>query len=252
MSDLLSAVDALTKPDAYRVTQDILKTKLDVHGRPVLDDKDQPIREVKGSQTVTVKHNPLLQQLEEAIASTIGAGAGRSMLERHALNVLDSDALYQFSVITSTIGDWCRTVHVRPTRNAVHDLRAWYVARLTTRPTDDDWHTDQLHSWAVTIRAKLNPWQKWEIKDPCPKCHESTWVDLDDQGNEVELPRPILIEYPVDRDEILSAAKASCRRCGFEWRGSSALRSLRWDTDHPDTPTENSDDEPATASTGVA
>lgn len=233
MTELLDAVDALTKPSRERVTQEIMKTRLQPDGRPALDGNNEPIRDPKGQQTLTIEHPPLLQQLEDAIASTIGAGAGRSMLSKHALNVLDSDALFKFVKIRSAITDWCRIVNVRATRHAVHDLRAWHAARLATRATDDDWHIEQLRAWAGLIKAKLNPPQTWEIKDPCPICRSATWESEDEQGNPVTLPRPLIVEYHPDRDDILVTAKATCRACGHEWRGRDALRALRWDIDHP-------------------
>ena len=217
MTELLDAVDALTLPTRTKVPQWVTRDGVEV-------------------QTVTViEHDPLLKQLEDAIASTIGAGAGRAMVERRALNVLDSDALYQFSVIASQVGDWCRIVGVKPTRHPTKDLRAWYAARLATQTESDDWYVNTLHGWARMIQAKLNPWASWEVTDPCPKCHASTWedevVDLNDRVVKVERNRPILVEYPPGGD-VLAQGRATCRRCGNEWKGSSALRELRWDIDH--------------------
>lgn len=236
--DLLDAVDTLTLPQHTRVLQDVMRTKLQPDGRPAIDPEGNPIREVKGTQLSRVTHDPLLTQLERAIATTIGAGAGRAMLERHALSVLDSDALYRFTLIATEIGEWCRLLNVQPSKHPATDLRRWYVARLATNPESDDWYIDKLRSWAGMIRGKLNPWQNWEITDPCPKCHATTWMDESEDGNGkpivVERNRPVLVEYPVDRD-ILTNSRATCRNCGHEWVGESALRELRWDIDHPET-----------------
>lgn len=236
MNDLLDAVDALTLPEEVRVTQDILKTKMQPSGRPVIDEQGNPIREVKGQQTMTVTHPPLLRRLEDAIASTIGAGGGRVMTAAWELSVLDSGALHQFAMIESQIRDWCRMVGVRAHRHPVDNLRAWYAATLSKNLTDEQAavYRDQLRKWAALIRGKLNPPQTMQLTEPCPSCKAATWKD--DDG--VEYPHPITITYRAGDPDILATARAECRACDKEWRGQSELRALRWDVDH----TEDSDE----------
>jgi hypothetical protein len=207
--DLLEAVDALTLPTHTRVVQ-----WHEVDGKDV-------------AQTTRIEHEPLLLQLEQAIASTIGAGGGRAMTAKWALNVLDSDALYSFSLINTTIRDWCRLAGLPRPEHPVQGLRAWYVSRLTIHDRDDQWVTEQLRAWAGTIRAKLNPSKSIELTFPCPDCGATHWVDNEDQT----LPHPLRLQYQEQDPDILAKAHAQCRACGRVWRGSHELRALRWDSD---------------------
>lgn len=206
---LLEAVDALTLPTNTRVVQE------------------------DGDKTVTnfVHHEALLTQLENAISSTIGAGAGRAMTTKWALNVLDSDALYQFTIISSTIRDWCRLAGAGRHAHPTDGLRAWYTTRLPldddTRAIEDPFHLATLHKWAAIIRAKLNPSRSLEITAACPICHSETWTDSD--GSTYR--HPIKVTYHDQDPDILATAQALCRACERVWRGSHQLRELRWDVD---------------------
>ncbi|MUG03543.1 hypothetical protein ECC01_21375, partial [Bacillus tequilensis] len=101
--DLLTGVDELTLPKPVRVPTDTGHT--------------------------WATEDALLVQLQEAVSSSIrsGSGSGGAAWTR---NVLDGDALYQASIITATIGDWCRMAGAAVTRDPVTDLRAWYARRL--------------------------------------------------------------------------------------------------------------------------
>lgn len=233
-SELLDAVDALTKPTTEQVEQDIYATVM-VDGRPKTDDNGDLIRERTGqTRKTTVEHAPLLDRLQEAITSTMSRQGGGGS-EKHARNIVDSDALFEFMKITASITDWCRIVRIRATRDAATDLRRWYAARLATNPETDDFHIHQLHKWARIIQSKLNAPRSWELKTPCPQCHAATWVDtIDDNGTETEVERnrPVIVEYWPDSLDVLNTAHALCRRCGYEWPGSFALRALAFDLDN--------------------
>lgn len=233
-NELLDAVDDLTLVTFTKVTQDIMQTVMR-DGRPVTDDNGDPVRESTGrTRRVTLTAAPLLQQLEEAIASTIGAGAGRAMTAKFALSVLDSGALYQFSVIDSQIRDWCRMTGVTPTRHPADNLRAWYAATLAKQmePRQVEFYTNVLTGWAALIRAKLNPPRTMELTAPCPACGA---VEYEDEDGDVG-PFPVKIEYWDGEEAILERARATCRACNATWKGSHALRALRWDVDQADTP----------------
>lgn len=241
-TDLLEAVDALTKPSTEKHLQDVYETELE-DGRPKLDESGNVVRRIVGTRKVTVVNDPPLVRLQQAITSSISR-AGGGGTDKHARNLLDSDALFEFMKITSTITDWCAIVKIRATRNPAQDLRRWYAARLATNPTNDDFYIRKLDSWSALIRAKLSKPLWWEVKDPCPTCHYSTWIDIatttDDQEIEVERNRPVVVEYWPDSVDVLATATATCRRCGKEWRGSRDLRALVYDIDQrADTPTES-------------
>jgi hypothetical protein len=117
----------------------------------------------------------------------------------------------------------------------ITDLRRWYVARLTHN-TEDTFYESELHKWAGMIRAHLEPACTWEVDGACPACGAATWTDTyetqDGKEEPWERPRPVLVEYRLGAADILAGSKGTCRACGNVWKGSSGLRSLRWDMDH--------------------
>jgi hypothetical protein len=232
MNDLRDAVDALTLNTRTMVVQWI--TGLG----PMCEGKCPKDRE--HSHTVHVDHDPLLHQLEAAIASTMTGGGGRA--QKFAMNVLDSDALMRFSQIESQIRDWCRLAGVEASRHPADNLRSWYVTRLALHPDErlgDAAAVGILRGWAVTIRSKLDPPRTREILDPCPQCGSDTWVD----GEGVTYRHPVSITYrpgePTDEEldltalahASLSTARAECRSCKASWEGSAGIRSLKWEID---------------------
>jgi hypothetical protein len=98
---LLVAVEELTKPQRSKVMQEAVLR--------------------------TVELPPLLIQLRDAIAGSIGIGGSGSLANER--NMLDGDALYRFSLISSTIGDWARMAGSTAAKNdPVATLQSWYVA----------------------------------------------------------------------------------------------------------------------------
>ena len=212
MTDLLDAIDALTLPTHTLVVQWVT----DDNG------KDHP-------RNTRIEHEPLLAQLELAIASTIGGGGGRSMTAKWALNVLDSDALFQFSVIDSQIRDWCRRAGANPGRHPAENLRTFYAKHIGRLPDErvDRVLTGILRGWAGTIRAKLNPPRTMELTSACPACGSDTWEDTEGQVYR----HPITITYQDQDADILGSARALCRACDHVWKGAQSLRALRYDVD---------------------
>jgi hypothetical protein len=204
VTELLDAIDELTKPVVLHFPQ-------------VGDDG-------KWLRAHTTELPPLLVQLEAAIHSSISGRAGGGDPATRA--VLNSDALYEFARIRSTLGDWCRIEKVRVTRDVSSDLRRWYVARLT-RETDDEFYVRELVKWAGIIRYRLEPAKVVPLTVPCVVCSAALWVD----GDGVSHPYPLVVEYMEHDPDILSSAKALCRACEKVWRGSRELRELRWAID---------------------
>ncbi|GAA4774526.1 DUF7341 domain-containing protein [Microbacterium gilvum] len=193
--ELLDAVDDLTAP------------------KPVKVDTDD------GPKWAT--EDALLVQLAEAVSSSMnsGSGAGGAAWTR---NVLDSTALYQATIITSTIGDWCRMGRVNVTRNPVTDLRTWYVSRLAAPPQtrdSDGFYIDQMKAWAGQIRSMINPPKTIEITAPCPVCNQGTYTN--DIGELVTNPL-VLIYRPDDEGH----AKVMCKACDAIWNGKDAMEEL--------------------------
>ena len=181
---------------------------------------------VNGRTTVhTTVTLPLLVQLEDAIRSSMNAPSAGSG-DPATRSVLDSDALYRFLLIKNQINEWCRLHHVGPRSDPAASLRAWYVRTRTVRDFDEDWHEKVLLGWVVSIRVILDPARQWDLPDPCPACHESSWPD--DDG--LPMPRPLLITYRTDHPMgVLGGAMVRCRACGAEWRGLTEVRAVAWE-----------------------
>lgn len=196
-SYLLDAVDALTKPVINKIIQ------------------DGPIGSgLAGSHTVTVELPPLLTQLDEAIRGTIGIGGSGS--PKHLRNMLDADALYRFTKISSLIKDWCHMVKIQPTPDALRNLRAWYIKRLEVQqtPESDRFYEKQLSSWAAQIRQKLNPPKVWEQPGTCPVCGAVTWWS---KSTHEEYKFPLVVEYHETGPNLIQEARALCRACEKVW-----------------------------------
>lgn len=200
---LLELVDALTLPDQNRVRQETAPGRTTTH---------------------TVTNPCLLEQLENAIRSSVSGRGGSS--DPAARNVLNSDALYRFMLIQQQLREWCMLADVETRgRNAAGNLRAWYVTTLAVPGFNPDWYTVVLFEWMVSIRSMLNPRRLLELPDDCPICDASTWAD--DEGDTAL--HPLVCSYPVDHpDGVLAGAAVRCRACGEEWRGLGRIREIAW------------------------
>lgn len=196
MTELLDAVDDLTLPKPVKVPTDDGYT--------------------------WAREDALLVQLQEAVSSSLssGSGAGGSPSTR---NVLDSGALHQAAIITSQIGDWCRMAGAKVVRDAVTDLRAWYVAHTARPDHSDEFYTGQLTKWANQIRAMCNPPKTIEITAPCPVCGQGEYMN--DMGENVK--NPLQMVYRPDGGNIRHTARVMCRACENVWQGDSAMAELR-------------------------
>jgi hypothetical protein len=183
---LLLAVEGLTRPITSKVLQD--------------------------TAMVTVELPPLLTQLYEAIAGSVGIGGSGSLANER--NMLDGDALYRFSIISTTIRDWARMVGAEVTKDEpVKTLQAWRLAYRGGKhePEADRFYIKQLHQWAGQIVAKLDPPRTADLPDACPVCEASTWWK---DGE--EFPRPLTIQYR-DGPSLIDDAKGLCRACEHVW-----------------------------------
>lgn len=209
MTDLLSAVDELTLVVNTRERQEILE-----------DGK------VIGFQNVTVSLPPLLQQMDDAIRSSMGGNTSGASLA-HEASPLDTDALFKLIKIESQIRDWCRNFRVTPSKRPVDDLRAWYVATLAKGLDDaaEDFYVNTLGGWAGTIRAKLDPWREKDLPSPCPLCGSKSWWQ-----DGAEYYRPLVIRYHPDDPEMVKNARGFCRSCEAIW----PVRALAYELEHPE------------------
>ena len=206
-NDLLQAVDALT-----------------------LEVREPVTRVINGTtRTERVTHPPLLVQLEEAIHGSMRSGSGASSNLPGTAIPLDGDALYRSILITATIREWCRIAGVERRKSAVQGLREWHAFTLASH-ADYSWHTMQLRQWAGLIRSALNPRRRRDLPDACPECKADTWRD--DEGNSGL--RPLVVSWQPDANDVLATAAVTCRACGLEWRGITAVRAVAWKLEHPE------------------
>jgi len=185
--DLTEAVEALTKETRTKVMQ--------------------------GTEVTVITHDPLLQQLEDAVTSAIGNGGGGGQATGVPLN---SAALFEASKIRTKLGTWCRDAGVPVTRNLVTDLTRWSVAFMAQA---SDWHVRELRGWAWTIRDLLDPPKRVPLADPCPACTATKLVGEDGSSSPA-----VVVEY--DQVVLHASLRAVCRVCLVEWVGPDAVDEL--------------------------
>jgi hypothetical protein len=201
MNDLLDAVDALTKPSRRKVIQD-------------------------DGKTVTVVDLPLIEWLEQSIRATIGIGGSGSLPNER--NMLDADALFQFSKITSVIKDWARAAGIDYQREAtpITLLHGWYPRYMASNPSDEsiNFHTKMLSKWAWQIEAKSDPPKVADLPNRCPICDAETWWK-----DALQYARPLVIHYRENGEtdlEAISHGKAMCRACEQVWGVRELAREI--------------------------
>lgn len=200
---------------------DGLTEAVDALTRPIIDHIPQVDDEGRWLRAHTVEHDPLLQQLNDAITSAIGRGGGGG---NSAGDVLNGEALYRMMQIRPEIEAWCRMVKVQVSRDMVADLRRWFDIYRHGDQETSSFHLHRLNGWAKQITDLLDPPKRLEVTQPCPVCGAHKYTDQD--GN--ALPFPVVIEY---RRETPLAATGLCRACEHVWVGERELRQLRWELD---------------------
>lgn len=216
MTDLLDAVDQLTKPVFVKVIQHFGAEEI--------------------PRTTRIEHAPLLDQLEQAIVGAMDTKAGSSASLKFTRGVIDSEALFHFLRIKTMIADWCHMVGVEPTGHPTNDLRAWYAAQLAVQRESDTWHVSKIRSWGAVINERLDPHDVMDLPHPCPvtDCPQDfdsglgAFVWYDPKTREKYL-RPLVVEYrATDEAEMVAKATGRCRACGTTW----SVRALAHDLEH--------------------
>lgn len=191
MTDLITAVDALTRPTRTKVIRD-------------------------DNTTVTVDHDPLLVQLEAAITGAVGTDAGNG--GQSTGNVLNDAAMYLLVTIGSQIRGWCRDVGVKPSRRPSDNLRAWMVPALAF--PDPRGFVRMMETWAEQVRSLLDPPKRVPLADPCVACGADKYVTA--EGDERRYP--VVVEY--DPSVLHASLRAVCRVCEVTWDGADAVTEL--------------------------
>lgn len=219
MPELLDAVQALTRVTHTKVIQ-------------IIDTEN-------GEQTQTnwVTHEPLLDQLENAIRGEMSHVPGSTASLKSNRSVIDGDALFQFVRVSNQIAEWSRLIDAPRRNTPASQLDAWLVAYEQTNPDEAGirWHVRKMEGWAATIRDKLDPAVEHLLPDPCPnpECPQgvdgltgrSTWWD---QKTRERYTDPLVVRFRRDDEHLLANARARCRACGTEW----GARALAWELEH--------------------
>lgn len=164
-----------------------------------------------GDRVQVIRHEPLLVQLQEAVASRLMKSAGGS--SAWTRNMIDSEALTQLETITRKVGSWCEAVGVRPERDAVTDLVAWAGVFLSEVHPESitDFHERELQAWVALIKAMMDPpLSRKDLPGACPVCGADSFTN--DQG-EPGIPRPLIVEMW----DHVARTRASCRACRAVW-----------------------------------
>ena len=201
MTELLDAVDALTKP--YRDT----------------------MRDTDG-ETITGVRPPRFAQLENAIrgSANSGSGAGGHASER---NMIDFDALQRWRDIRDELNAEAVKLGAKVSKNPAVTLRRWYIAAEARTLTDTysaEWER-RLTSWAAWIDRKLDPPFQMEVNVPCPLCGKRRFVN--DNNDEVNA---VIAE--VNARDLHTTYRIWCRACEQVRDGIHAVREWAYAIEH--------------------
>lgn len=208
-NELLDVVLALTRPRRTKIVQDARV--------PFRDDT-----------IAVVEHPALLDQLEDSIRGTMGAGGGGAAM-KSAMTILDTDALHKFMQVSTLIRDWALLTKVPLTRatRPAEALVAWYRAFTRTQPDEarERWYTAKMWSWVAMIEAQMDRPDTATLKDACPYCGSNTWWNPATREEYIE---PLLITYRKDDDPVGSAV-VTCRACAKV----AGAREFAYALEHP-------------------
>ena len=196
-ADLLNALDALTKP---------------IHRKILQDTPDGP----ELTKTVTVVDVPLLDQLDDAIRSSMG-GTTSGGSDPATRSLVNAGALLKMFQISSEVCDWARAAGAVIDKGSLSNtLRAWY-AKFIGRATQEDrseYYTRRLVGWASQIMATLDPPKEMDFADPCPECQSDCYWDKETQQS---YSRPLVVRYRPAESGVVLDAVGTCRACGKTW-----------------------------------
>lgn len=229
MTELLDVVDDLTLPKIHRIDREVLKPILHPEtGQQMVDEAGNDRWVTVGVESVPVRSDALLQQLMDAITASMGGPSGKGKLAHERLP-LDADALGRAIRITATIGKWCVEQQLRPTKDPLVDLRAWYAATLSVNGFDPDGtYLATLQGWVREVEGLLNPWDQADLPDPCPRCGETEWWADGDIPDTAGRPRPLVFKFRrADGEQIADRAWAHCRACDPDATETWRLEELR-------------------------
>ena len=218
MSDLLTAVDALTLPSVVKVKQ---------------SDSDR-------EWTTECRQVPLLVQLEAAVAGGIGSHAGSSPARERM--PIDAGALELMGQIEGVVSGWYWSVpNVRLKVDLSTRLRVWYVHHANQvragkiGAADDVKTTRMVEGWVSKIRGTFDPVIRldfYELVDgkpmpvACPIEECGARYAFDPKTGDRIIA--VVLEYRDLGAETIDKAVGRCRACEHEWAGGYGVRELAY------------------------
>lgn len=202
MTDLLSAVDALTKPTTSK--------------------------HMVGDLLATVTLPPLLEQLDEAIRSNMG-GTTPGGSDPRTRNMVNAGAFMKACQISSQLGDWARSagsVIVKQDMGAT--LTKWHAKFIgTPRSAEQEQsYIRRMNGWAAQIIATLDPPKEADLPYNCPVCDASEfWFEGE------RYYRPLVIRYRPADEGMVEKARAVCRACEATW----GVREIQYEIEKKET-----------------
>ncbi|MBK0420171.1 hypothetical protein JD276_14130 [Leucobacter sp. CSA1] len=162
---------------------------------------------------------PLIDQLREALTSSLGAGSGGGGSSDGGLLNLGAFTLWEH--IDGIARGWLRSFnldHRGTLEDVISRLPRTIQAEHANGTIDDDLRERldaMFGQWVAQIEDLFDPPHQKELTAPCPECGERYHVDGDTQRAAVVIP--------VKRGR---AVVAECRCCGAMWATETALVGL--------------------------
>ena len=211
---LLDAVDLLTKDRNIHTVQEI------------------PSGSGLWMKRHTETHPPLLVMLID------GTGITPSGKSSDPGIPIDADALELWAQIRDIVRLWCKQLVITFDQDELlASVRRWYQvhanrvrAGLTSDVIDRD-VTRMVEGWVRMIENKFDPPEKREWKASCPAWRQHIQESGEDTWSRCDARRVIVDK--VERFAItlnITAWTAECCVCGTEWKTSTALQDLRYES----------------------
>lgn len=174
-----------------------------------------PDRREPGTTTIRREDDPLLDQLETAVANSTESAGGKPAAERSPVAI---GALQLTVDIRAELVTWMGEIGGRPgaALTLAELLRSWYTLQLASIASHDA-KIGTLRYWAGKIRTMLEPaGAKSEVLEICPRCEFAFVLTNDErmhalQGTSADTYEETLVE---------------CLVCGGRWQGWEELHQL--------------------------
>lgn len=173
----------------------------------------------------------LLDQLRDAVASDKGQGGGRKPGREQV--PIDVAALVLYEVIDGRVRAWLGELGASSGKDITpaQALRTWYTLWRAGQHDEglEYRYKTVVEAWKQQILDKLQPPKRIELMAPCPMCGEE-WMNiglklLNGKDDPNDVER-VRVLSAVERENIADSY-ALCQACDTVWLGVSRMRQLR-------------------------